>query len=220
MIAGRRIIRYTFAERLVHMVVGLSYVYLLLTGFAFWTPALYWLAAVLGGGYLSRLLHPWVGLLFAGTLAWMFVIWRGAMRTTPEDRTWRKAIRHYVRNEDAMVPPAGRFNYGQKLLFWLMVWGGAALLLSGVVLWFVASIPWDLRLLRYLATMVHAVAALATIGGFIIHVYMGTAVVPAGLSAIIHGDVSEEWARHHHPLWQPRHEGIHENSGEIKTHQS
>lgn len=197
----RRIVRYAFVERLTHAAAGLSYVYLLLTGLAFWTPALYWLAIVLGGGYLSRLLHPWVGLIFAAAVGWMYVIWRGDMQTTPDDRAWRKAMRHYIRNEDAQVPPAGRFNYGQKLLFWLMFFGGIALLLSGVVLWFVDAIPWELRWLRYIATIGHAVAALATIGAFIIHIYMGLAVVPGGLSAVIHGEVTEDWARHHHPLW-------------------
>jgi formate dehydrogenase subunit gamma len=200
----RRIVRYAFHERLLHALTALSYVYLLLTGLAFWTPALYWIAAVLGGGYLSRVLHPWVGLIFSGALLWMFVTWRTDMRVKPEDRAWRSAMRHYLRNEDAKVPPAGRFNFGQKQLFWLMVLGGLALLLSGLVLWFVASIPWELRILRYAATLVHAVAALATIAGFIIHLYMGLAVVPEGLHAIIHGDVTEEWAGHHHALWLAR----------------
>ena len=199
--AGRRIVRYAFRERLLHALTALSYVYLLLTGLAFWTPALYWMAAVLGGGYLSRVLHPWVGLIFSGALLWMFVTWRTDMRVTPEDRAWRSAMRHYMRNEDAKVPPAGRFNFGQKQLFWLMVLGGVALLLSGLVLWFVASIPWELRGLRYAATLVHAIAALVTIAGFIIHLYMGLAVVPGGLNAIVHGEVTEEWARHHHALW-------------------
>jgi len=199
--AGHRIVRYAFRERLLHALTALSYVYLLLTGLAFWTPALYWMAAVLGGGYLSRVLHPWVGLIFSGALLWMFVTWRTDMRVTPEDRAWRSAMRHYMRNEDAKVPPAGRFNFGQKQLFWLMVLGGVALLLSGLVLWFVASIPWELRGLRYAATLVHAIAALVTIAGFIIHLYMGLAVVPGGLNAIVHGEVTEEWARHHHALW-------------------
>jgi len=179
-------------------------VYLLLTGLAFWTPALYWIAAVLGGAYLSRLLHPWVGLIFSSALLWMFVTWRTDMHVKPEDRAWRSAMRHYIRNEDGQVPPAGRFNFGQQQLFWLMVLGGLALFLSGLVLWFVASIPWELRILRYGATLVHAVAALVTIGGFIIHLYMGLAVVPEGLHAIVHGGVTEEWARRHHALWLER----------------
>lgn len=198
---GRRITRYTFHERLVHAVTAISYVYLFLTGLAFWTPGLYWIAVMLGGGYLSRVMHPWAGLLFTGAVTWMFVTWRHDMRTTPEDRSWRRAIRHYIRNEDDRVPPAWRFNYGQKQMFWLMVFGGAALLLSGLVLWFTGSVPWELRYARYAAILVHAVAALVTIGVFIIHLYMGLAVVPGGLNAIIHGKVTEDWARSHHPLW-------------------
>jgi len=196
-----RIVRYTFRERVVHLAAALSYVYLLLTGLAFWTPAMYWLAVVLGGGYLSRVLHPWVGLVFSGAVAIMYAIWRRDMRTTDADRAWRKAVLHYIRNEDAKVPPASRFNFGQKQLFWIMVGGGLALLLSGLVLWFVAFMPWELRALRYAAVLVHAVAALVTIAGFIVHLYMGLLVVPGGLSAILHGTVSERWARHHHPLW-------------------
>jgi formate dehydrogenase subunit gamma len=194
--------RYGLRERLIHAVAGLSYTYLLLTGLAFWTPALYWLASVLGGGYLSRVLHPWIGVVFAVAVALMAVTWWRDMRITAEDRQWRRAMSGYIRNEDAGVPPAGRFNYGQKMLFWLMVWGGVALLASGLVMWFVASVPWELNGLRIAATLAHAVAALLTIGGFIVHVYMGVAVVPGGLSAILHGEVSEEWARHHHPLWR------------------
>jgi cytochrome b subunit of formate dehydrogenase len=30
---------------------------------------------------------------------------------------------------------------------------------------------------------------------------MGVAVVPGGVRAIVHGDVSDAWVRHHHPLW-------------------
>lgn len=201
---GRRIQRYAFRERIIHALAGVSYVYLLLTGLAFWTPWLYWLAVMLGGGYLSRVLHPWGGLVFTAAVVWMFGLWRDDMRVTQDDRAWRTAIAHYIRNEDAQVPAAGRFNYGQKMLFWLMLWGGIALLLSGLVLWFVSAIAWDLRVLRYAAVLVHASAALLTMGGFIVHVYMGVAVVPGGLRAVIHGDVTEEWARHHHPLWFAR----------------
>ena len=106
MTAGRRIVRYAFRERLLHALTALSYVYLLLTGLAFWTPALYWIAAVLGGGYLSRVLHPWVGLIFSGALLWMFVTWRTDMRVKPEDRAWRSAMS--PRKNGAPESPARR----------------------------------------------------------------------------------------------------------------
>ena len=99
------------------------------------------------------------------------------------------------------MPPIDRFNYGQKIFFWLMLWGGILLLLSGFGLWFVESIPaW----LRHLSIAVHVAAALATIGGFIIHVYMGVFTVPGSMRAIVHGYVSSAWARAHHRLWWER----------------
>lgn len=201
---SRSIERYNVGERATHAVAALTYVYLLITGLAFWTPALFWLSALAGGGYLARLGHPWVGLLFALALTRMHASWRDDMHTTDEDRAWRRAMGAYARNDDTAVPPVGRFNYGQKMLYWLMAGGGAMLLLSGLVMWNVAAIPTDWHALRAVATLVHAVAALATIGGFIVHIYMGVAVVPGGLHAIIHGHVSEEWARQHHALWLAR----------------
>lgn len=196
-----RIVRYTLSERLVHALAAMSYVYLLLTGLAFWTPALYWLAIFLGGGFLSRLLHPWVGVFFALVVARMFVSWRRDMRTTAADREWRSAILAYIRNEDARVPPVGRFNFGQKQLFWVMAWSALLLLISGAVLWFPNAMPASLSVVRQAAVLVHAVTALVTIGVFIVHLYMGIAVVPGGLHAILHGDVSAAWAQHHHKLW-------------------
>ena len=80
----------------------------------------------------------------------------------------------YVRNEDESLPPVGKFNYGQKLWFWLIFYGVILLFLSGLGLWFTESIPWNLRFLRYTAILIHVGAALLTIGGFFIHVYMST----------------------------------------------
>ena len=131
----------------------------------------------------------------------MYKMWRGDMQTTDADRRWSKAMKYYIENEDEKLPPIGRFNYGQKLFFWLMFYGVILLVISGVGLWFVESIPWSLRWLRYTAVTVHVVAALATIGGFIIHVYMGTAMVRGGFTSIIRGEVTATWARTHHRLW-------------------
>jgi formate dehydrogenase subunit gamma len=50
----------------------------------------------------------------------------------------------------------------------------------------------------------HVSAALVSIGAFIIHVYMGTAMVRGGFTSIIRGEVSPAWARTHHRLWFDR----------------
>ena len=177
-----RIVRYSLQERIVHALAGVSYVYLLLTGLAFWTPALNWLAIVLGGGYLSRLLHPWIGLIFTGVLLVMWAAWRREMKTTPEDREWRRHIVSYMTNDDERVPAAAaRFNYGQKQFFWVMWIAMWALAVSGVVLWGIASVPREMAWLRSAAILVHSVSALVSVGAFIVHLYMGIAVVPGGL---------------------------------------
>jgi formate dehydrogenase subunit gamma len=198
---GGEVIRYSFQERTMHIVVAILFVYLLLTGLAFWTPALYWIAVMLGGGFLSRVLHPWVGLAFFVIVLWMVAIWTRDMRITPADRAWRRAMRSYARNEDDAVPPAGRFNYGQKLFFWGMLWASVVLLASGIVLWFPSAVSPPTTVVREVAILLHAIAALVAIGLFIIHVYMGVFVVPGSVDAIVRGTVPREWARHHHRLW-------------------
>ena len=201
------ILRYTMVERVMHWIAAITYVYVLLTGLAFYSPHLYWIATVLGGGPTSRFWHPWVALVFAAILAWMLRAWLDDMRITAHDREWNRAIQHYVRNEDDALPPIGRFNIGQKYFFWVMLYGGIALLVSGAVLWFPETIPWRLGWLRGLAILLHVSAALVTIGAFIIHVYMGTAVVRGGFTSIIRGEVSPEWAKTHHRLWFEREAG-------------
>jgi formate dehydrogenase subunit gamma len=198
---GNRILRYTLTERVNHWIAGLSYLYCLITGLAFWSPYLFWLATLVGGGPTARFWHPWFGLVFAAASFWMYAMWAADMRINDADRAWAKAMEHYIRNEDEDLPPIWRFNYGQKLFFWLMFYGAILLLVSGLVLWFPEFIPWSWRWLRFLAIAVHVIAALATIGGFIIHVYMGTAMVRGGFTSIIRGEVSATWARMHHRLW-------------------
>jgi len=200
-LANGRVLRYSFHERLVHWLAGFSYLYLLLTGLAFWSPWLFWLATVLGAPTISRELHPWFGLIFVFATFLMYGMWGRQMHETETDKQFWGAVGHYIRNEDELVPPADRFNAGQKLLFWGFFWCGILLLLSGLVLWFPHLIPWSLRYLRYAAVLVHASCALLTIGLFIIHVYMGTAMERGAFGSMTRGDVSTAWARSFHRLW-------------------
>jgi formate dehydrogenase subunit gamma len=198
------ILRYTLIERVMHWVSAIAYVYALLTGMAFYSPHLYWIATVLGGAPTSRFWHPWVALVFIAAIVWMLRAWLDDMRITPADRQWNLAIEHYIKNEDENLPPIDRFNPGQKYFFWVMLGAALVLLVSGALLWFPELIPWSWRGLRYAAILLHVAAALVTTGAFIIHVYMGTAVVRGGFTSIIRGEVSATWAKTHHRLWYNR----------------
>ena len=196
-----RILRYTLHERLTHWVAAGSFIYLMLTGLAFWSPWLFWIAIALGGPQISRILHPWAGLVFVAAVLTMFGMWASQMRTTENDKAWWRAVGHYIRNEDDKMPPAGRYNAGQKLLFWGFFYVGLLLLLSGAILWFPEYIPWSLRSLRYIAVILHPAAALLTIGLFLIHIYMSVFAERGAFGSVIRGDVSRAFAKRYHPGW-------------------
>ena len=196
-----RILRYTFHERIVHWLAAISYIYCLLTGLAFYSPWLFWLAIALGGGQISRILHPWIGLLFIAGVLQMYALWARQMSMTDEDRAWFRSVGYYIRNADDKMPPVGRYNAGQKLLFWGFVVFGALLFLSGLVLWFPEYIPWSLAWLRKTAILIHVSSALLTIGLFMIHVYMSVFAERGALDSVIYGDVTEDFAKRFHPAW-------------------
>jgi len=196
-----RVLRYTFAERLNHWLAAGSYIYLLLTGLAFWSPWLFWIALAPGGGQISRTLHPWVGLLFAYSVMRMYGYWAPQMKSSAADRQWWESLHYYIRNEDDKMPPAGRYNAGQKMLFWTFFYCAILLLLTGLVLWFPEKIPWSFRWLRYVSVLLHPVVALLTIANFMIHIYMSVFAERGAFGSVIRGDVSLEFAKRYHPGW-------------------
>ncbi len=130
--------------------------------------------------------------------------WVREMRIDPTDRAWLRAIRHYAVHDKEKVPPAGKYNGGQKLFFWSMAVLGVLYLVSGIPMWlpggalglgpfYGGTVNW-MRVVHYLSTIA---------GGLllIIHVYLGTVAYPGTLGAMLHGSVTRSWAKLHHPLW-------------------
>jgi formate dehydrogenase subunit gamma len=196
--------RYTYRERIMHWLTALTYSYCLATGLAFYSPHLFWMAVVLGGGPTSRIWHPVSGIGFVIAAVWMHAAWRRDMTITETDKRWLDGVENYVTNRDDLIPPQDRFNAGQKLFYWLMYYGAAALLITGLVMWFPEYVPRSVAWIRPLAVFLHVCAALATIGGFIIHVYMSVFNVPGSVTAMLFGYVSPDWARTHHGRWYAR----------------
>jgi formate dehydrogenase subunit gamma len=196
--------RYTFSERLMHALTAVTYLYCLATGLAFYSPHLFWLASVLGGAPTSRFWHPWIGLGFLIGTLWMTSLWRRDMAITEVDKRWLDHTNAYITNDEGRTPLSERFNGGQKLFYWLMLYGAILLLISGAFLWFPEYIPRTWAWVRSVMVLLHEIAALATIGGFIIHVYMGVFMVPGSVTAVTTGYVTRAWAWTHHRLWYLR----------------
>lgn len=202
--------RFTYVERLVHWTVGLSFVFLLLTGLAFSHARLFWVTALVGGGPTARMLHPWIGLLFSVSFVAMFVLWMRDMRIDAVDRAWLRAIRHYAVHDKERVPAAGKYNGGQKLFFWAVSGLGMLYLLSGIPMWLPTGIFGLGPLYGGVVNASRLVHYLATIAGgllLIVHVYLGTVAYPGTLRGMLHGSVSRAWAKLHHPLWHKERTG-------------
>ena len=193
--------RYSFPERAYHWINAIAYTYLLLTGLAWFTPLLYWLGYVLGGNTTTRFWHPWVGLVVAFTILWMHRKWKNDMQPIPQDDQWNKNLKAYIENRDEGMPPQGRFNAGQKTFWKVMFLCTFILLITGLVMWMPERMPASLHWVGGLMIFIHAVTALVTIAAFIIHVYMSIWVTPGSVKAMMDGNVSHNWARHHHRLW-------------------
>src|SRR6218665_1913858 len=69
--------RYTVGARINHWITAASLVLLAISGLALFHPSLYWPTGLFGGGTLTRILHPWIGVvLFFGFLGLFLRFWR------------------------------------------------------------------------------------------------------------------------------------------------
>jgi formate dehydrogenase subunit gamma len=196
-----QIMRYTWVERVCHWATAATYVYCGLSGMAFFSPYLYWLVIPLGGGSTARFWHPALGLAFVAFIFWMGIMWKNDFKFIPEDYEWNRKVMFYITNQDEKMPPQARFDAGQKIFFFVMIATAVVLPLTGIVMWFPEYVPRSIHWLLPVMVFFHSVAALVSVGMIIIHVYMGTVIVPGSWRAITLGYVSRGWAMLHHALW-------------------
>jgi len=194
------IVRYTANERTNHWITAITFVLLALSGLAMFHPAMFWLSALFGGGQWTRILHPFVGLvMFVSFLILAVRFWRHNY-LDDNDWQWMRQIDDVLANREEKLPEIGRYNAGQKLLFFVMVLCLVLLLLSGIVIWRAYfSFYFPIGLVRA-AALVHAIAAFVLIVGIIVHIYAAL-WVKGSVGAMVRGTVTLGWARKHHPRW-------------------
>lgn len=190
--------RYTASERANHWVLGICFILLGLSGLAFFHPAFYPLTQLFGGGPWTRILHPYVGVVMA--LFFIVMVLRFWRLNVMEQRDveWLKNVDQMVDGNDQNMPEQGKYNGGQKLLFWGLVLFMLLLMVSGVLMWRTwVTVPVDIV---RMASVVHALAGFAMIGLIILHVY--AALWTRGtIRAMMYGTVTRAWAKQHHRGW-------------------
>jgi formate dehydrogenase subunit gamma len=200
------LLRHPVNTRLLHWGVAACFIPALLSGFAVYTPWLFrWLTPLFGGGPMTRLLHPWFSLGFVLLFGLQTLNWRQPMTWSAADRRWLSHLKDYVANRQAIEPDyVDFFNAGQKLYFWAIVGSAALFIVSGVPMWFPTTFGRTVAAVGY---VLHDVAALVMLVGFIIHLYEGTAAQPGTLQSMTRGTVEKRWAWTHHPAWYRRSTG-------------
>lgn len=196
----RWILRYAAATRINHWAVAIAFVLSALSGLALFHPSLFWLTNLFGGGPWTRILHPFIALVMVcGFSLLALKLWRDNILNA-RDWVWLRKIMDVVNNREDALPDVGRYNAGQKLLFWTIIVALTGLLASGIVIWrayFSAYFPIDV--LR-LAALTHALCAFVLVCAIIVHIYAAI-WVKGSIPAMTRGRVSFGWAWKHHRDW-------------------
>jgi formate dehydrogenase subunit gamma len=192
--------RYTPGARANHWLNAIILILLALSGMALFHPALFFLTGLFGGGVWARILHPWMGVILIFTFAGLFVrFWRYNI-WNKSDTQWLNRIRDVLAARDENLPEVGRYNAGQKLVFWLMTIAIVSLFLSGIVMWESQFGDVFSVFQKDIAAVVHATAAVVIIGVWIIHLYAAI-WVKGTVRAMTRGTVTGGWAWKHHRKW-------------------
>jgi formate dehydrogenase subunit gamma len=195
---GDLLLRHRLASRATHWAVAFFFGLSLLSGLPIWTPVFGWMAGLLGGLSVCRVVHPWAGVLYFAASLVMFFNWRSDMRLRPEDREWlgTKAVRYMTFEKPD--PEVGKYNGGQKLFFFAVSLAALGLLSSGLLLWWPESLSQPLRVAGIL---VHDATFILLAMAIVLHIYLGTAAEPGTFRSMTQGTVTAAWARWHHPRW-------------------
>jgi formate dehydrogenase subunit gamma len=196
----KKLLRFAPLERANHWLTAITFILVALSGLSFYHPAFYPLNRLFGGGVWTRILHPFIGVVMAISFGVMFFNYRQLNVMTPTDWDWLRHVREMLNGDDRNMPEAGKFNGGQKLLFWLQAACMGLLILSGIVIWRAYfSLLFPVAVIRF-ASVVHAGAATIMIALIIIHIYAAIWTKET-IDAMLYGRVRRAWAKQHHPAW-------------------
>jgi formate dehydrogenase subunit gamma len=192
--------RYTKGARINHWITATSLVLLALSGLALFHPSLFFLTGLFGGGQWTRAIHPWIGVLLFFSFAGLFIrFWRANLWRS-EDGTWLARLRDVLAGNDEKLPEVGKYNAGQKAVFWGMSLLIIILITSGFVIWDQYFSQYTTVDQKRVAVLLHAAAAVAIICVWIVHVYAAI-WVRGTIGAMTRGRVTGGWAWRHHRKW-------------------
>lgn len=199
--AGTTITRFNGLERFAHWTAAGCFIILALSGLNV-TFGKAVLLPILGPETFTNLsiaakwAHNYLAWPFIASLILMFLLWVKDNIPGAIDVTWLAKGGGIIGDGH---PPAKRFNGGQKMVFWSVILGGAALSVSGIYLLFPYSAGGVLNLQFW--NMIHGIVSLLLIAMMMAHIYIGSVGMEGAFDAMGSGEVDLNWAKEHHSLW-------------------
>jgi formate dehydrogenase subunit gamma len=215
--SGRKIVRFKAFERFSHWLTAVSFVILGLTGLNI-TFGKILLLPVIGPDAFSsvsqaaKYVHNFTSFSFVAGLILIIVIFFKDNIPEKVDLEWLKQGGGFIKNKHA---PAGRFNPGEKAVYWLSLAAGVFVSVSGFVLLF-PFFGTDIADMQ-IAQAVHAVVAILFVALILGHIYIGTLGMEGAFEAMGTGEVDLNWAKEHHDVWLARKLASEHRQGEDST---
>jgi formate dehydrogenase subunit gamma len=199
--SGRTLVRFNAFERFVHWLTATCFIILAVTGLNI-TFGRSLLLPLMGGEAFStwslwaKYAHNYLSFPFTLGVIVIFLMWIAGNIPNSVDVDWLKRGGGIVGHDH---PPAYRFNAGQKMIYWIVVIGGAAIAASGYALMF----PFYLSGIEGMqgAQMIHSIVAVLFVAAMLAHIYIGTIGMEGAFEAMGSGTVDANWAKEHHSLW-------------------
>jgi formate dehydrogenase subunit gamma len=192
--------RYNATQRINHWITAALFTLLTLSGLSLFHPSLFFLTNLFGGGQNTRAIHPWFGVFLFASFLILFVRFFSLNLPNRDDWNWSRRIGDVVTNRHDRLPELGKYNAGQKLVFW----GQSALItvmfVTGLVIWDQYFGTYTVTDTKRYALAAHSLAALVAILIIIVHIYAGIWIKGTG-RAMMRGTVSGGWAYRHHRKW-------------------
>jgi formate dehydrogenase subunit gamma len=200
--SGRKVLRFSSIERFGHWLTAGSFIVLAVTG----VNMLYgkhFVLPILGNETFSWLtqmgkyVHNYVGFAFISGLLLIFVLW-------VRDNIWDRYDWNWIKKGGGLLlpnqhPPAAKFNFGQKTVFWMVMGGGGILSVTGLNLLF----PFFFTTVEQMQWIqaIHGTLSQVLCMLMVAHIYIGTVGMEGAFRAMSSGYVDESWAKQHHSAW-------------------
>jgi formate dehydrogenase subunit gamma len=215
--SGHKIVRFKAFERFSHWLTAVSFVILGLTGLNI-TFGKILLLPVIGPDAFSsvseaaKYAHNFTSFSFVAGLVLIIVIFFRDNIPEKVDLEWIKQGGGFIKNKHA---PAGRFNPGEKAVYWLSLAAGVVVSVSGFILLF-PFFGTDIADMQ-VAQGVHAIVAVLFVALILGHIYIGTLGMEGAFEAMGTGEVDLNWAKEHHDVWLARKLASEDRQGEASA---